>query len=88
MLAARLAARLAAKLAARLAARKMAARWAARYASALLDRLCGREVDCRVCGCEYGLDVAASMGNLVRCHLWTSCVAARLIAEYVAASMG
>ncbi|KAL6754189.1 hypothetical protein V8C86DRAFT_2709110, partial [Haematococcus lacustris] len=30
--------------------------------------LCGREVDCRVCGCEYGLDVAASMGNLVRCH--------------------
>ncbi|KAL6750545.1 hypothetical protein V8C86DRAFT_2809560 [Haematococcus lacustris] len=30
--------------------------------------LCGREVDCRVCGCEYGLDAAASMGNLVRCH--------------------
>ncbi|KAL6746110.1 hypothetical protein V8C86DRAFT_2953209, partial [Haematococcus lacustris] len=61
---------------------------AARYASALLDQLCGREVVCRVCGCEYGLDVAASMGNLVRCHLWTSYVAARLSAEYVAASMG
>ncbi|KAL6753351.1 hypothetical protein V8C86DRAFT_2728388 [Haematococcus lacustris] len=30
--------------------------------------LCGREVDCRVCGCEYGLDAAASMGKLVRCH--------------------
>ncbi|KAL6746982.1 hypothetical protein V8C86DRAFT_2924591, partial [Haematococcus lacustris] len=29
---------------------------------------CGREVFCRVCGCVYGLDVAASMGNLVRCH--------------------
>ncbi|KAJ9509154.1 hypothetical protein QJQ45_001643 [Haematococcus lacustris] len=61
-----------------------------KYASALLDQLCGREVVWpRVCGCEYGLDVAASMGNLVRCHLWTSCVAARLCGrEYVAASMG
>ncbi|KAJ9522416.1 hypothetical protein QJQ45_008282 [Haematococcus lacustris] len=30
-----------------------------------VDQLFGREVDCRVCGCEYGLDAAASMGNLV-----------------------